>query len=28
MEFPMFPISYRDLRLMLQDRGIEVDCTT
>src|SRR3954468_250134 len=24
----MFPISYRDLELMLQDRGVEVDHTT
>ena len=24
----MFPISYRDLKLMLQDRGVEVDHTT
>jgi transposase, IS6 family len=24
----MFPISYRDLALMLQDRGVEVDHTT
>jgi len=23
----MFPISYRDLELMLQDRGVEVDHT-
>jgi transposase-like protein len=24
----MFPVSYRDLELMLQDRGVEVDHTT
>jgi len=24
----MFPISYRDLELMLADRGVEVDHTT
>jgi transposase-like protein len=24
----MFPISYRDLELMLQDRGVAVDHTT
>ena len=24
----MFPISYRDLELMLRDRGVEVDHTT
>ena len=24
----MFPISYRDLELMLLDRGVEVDSTT
>jgi transposase, IS6 family len=24
----MFPISYRDLELMLMDRGVEVDHTT
>jgi transposase-like protein len=24
----MFPISYRDLELMLQDRGVEVDHST
>jgi IS6 family transposase len=23
--YPMFPISYRDLELMLLDRGVEVD---
>jgi hypothetical protein len=26
--YPMFPISYRDLELMLQDRGVAVDHTT
>src|SRR3954449_8796487 len=26
--YQMFPISYRDLELMLQDRGVEVDHTT
>ena len=24
----MFPVSYRDLELMLQDRGVSVDHTT
>ena len=26
--YPMFPISYRDLELMLRDRGVDVDHTT
>jgi transposase-like protein len=26
--YPMFPVSYRDLELMLLDRGVEVDHTT
>ena len=26
--YPMFPISYRDLELMLLDRGVAVDHTT
>src|SRR5947209_5243919 len=26
--YPMFPISYRDLELMLQDRGVAVDRMT
>ncbi|MFC7739240.1 hypothetical protein ACFQX4_26535, partial [Roseomonas sp. GCM10028921] len=26
--YPMFPVSYRDLELMLQDRGVSVDHRT